>query len=324
MSDETDETGIEVPAATVTLPGAEVVPDPRAWEPAAGPAPTTSGGVRLDGADICADLPIRPSVPEQGAGPDEAGEQTPTGRTRRPLPPPPPAKLAATAETVAVAPRPVLAPAPLTFSTLGRAWRVLVETVADELDGRERLWSLEAGAGPRTLFDLPEDAFIVGVDRDAGALEANLRLDERVVADLADYQPWAAGFDLVTCWYVLDGMPEPAPVLDRFASWTATGGLVVLGLPNAHSLRGWWSRVTRHSPLRGSLTPAALRRRFAAAGFTPILQVYYEDADHAQARRGLGLTGRRWKVAQALVRMATLGVLDAARTDYLVVFRREG
>jgi SAM-dependent methyltransferase len=215
-------------------------------------------------------------------------------------------------------------PAPLTFGTLGRAWRVLVETVADELAGRERLWSLEAGAGPRTLFDLPEDAFIVGVDRDAAALEANLRLDERVVADLAEYQPWAAGFDLVTCWYVLDSMPEPAPVLDRFASWTATGGLVVLGLPNAHSLRGWWSRVTRRSVLRGSLTPTALRRRFGAAGFTPILQVFFEDADHAQSRRRLGLTGRRWRLAQALVRIGTFGLLDAARTDYVVVFRREG
>ena len=89
-------------------------------------------------------------------------------------------------------------PPPITVASVGRAWRVLVAAVGEHLDTRPRIWALEAGAGERTLFDLPEDAYIVGVDRDAEALHRNARLDERVVADLADYRPWAAGFDLVT------------------------------------------------------------------------------------------------------------------------------
>src|SRR5215471_12548512 len=80
----------------------------------------------------------------------------------------------------------------LTVGSVGSAWQALVEAVGELLDGRRRLWALEAGAGTRTLFDLPEDAYVVGVDRDPRALEINARLDQRVLADLTDYKPQTA------------------------------------------------------------------------------------------------------------------------------------
>ena len=211
---------------------------------------------------------------------------------------------------------------PLTVGTIGRAWRALVEAVGDLLDGREGIWALEAGAGTRTLFDLPEDAFIVGVDRDPRALDSNARLDQRVRAELEDYRPLAAGFDLITSWYVLDDLNEPAPVLDRLAEWTGEDGLVVLAVPNLRSPRGIVARMTGKAKLRRALTPGALCRRFAEHGFAPVFQVYFEDADQTALRRRFRLTHGWWKAAQALVRMVTFGLLDAARTDYIVVFRR--
>ena len=48
-------------------------------------------------------------------------------------------------------------PAPLTVATVGRAWRALVTAVGDLLEHRDGIWALEAGAGTRPLFDLPED-----------------------------------------------------------------------------------------------------------------------------------------------------------------------
>lgn len=213
-------------------------------------------------------------------------------------------------------------PAALTVGTVGRAWRALVEAVGDLLDGREGIWALEAGAGTRTLFDLPEDAFIVGVDRDPRALESNVRLDQRVGVELDDYRPLAAGFDLITSWYVLDDLNDPAPVLDRFAEWTGEDGLIVLAVPNLRSPRGIVARMTGRAKLRRSLTPRALRRRFADRGFVPVFQVYFEDGDQAALRRRFRVTHGWWKAGQALVRMVTLGLLDAARTDYIVVFRR--
>jgi hypothetical protein len=210
----------------------------------------------------------------------------------------------------------------ITVGSVGKAWRALVAAVGSHLDERPRIWALEAGAGERTLFDLPEDAYIVGVDRDAEALHRNARLDERVVADLADYRPWAAGFDLITAWYVLENLDDAAAVVDRFAGWTAQGGLVVVGVPNLRSPRGIWSRLRGRYRLRRALTPHALRRRFAENGFAPVLQVHFEDAGQASWRRRMRVTRRRWKAVQFTVRVLSLGMLDAARTDYIAVFRR--
>jgi hypothetical protein len=214
-------------------------------------------------------------------------------------------------------------PPAITVGSVSRAWRSLVSTVGEHLDNRPRIWALETGAGERTLFDLPEDAYIVGVDRDADALQRNTRLDERVVADLADYRPWAAGFDLVTAWYVLENLADAAAVLDRFAGWTAPGGLVVIGVPNLRSPRGLWARLRGGHRLRRALIPQALCRRFVDNGFTPVLQVYFEDAGQAARRRRMMVTRKRWKAVQVGVRVLSLGLLDAARTDYIAVFRRD-
>jgi hypothetical protein len=66
-----------------------------------------------------------------------------------------------------------------------------------------------------------------------------------------------------------------------------------------------------------------MRRRFAERGFTPAFHVFFEDGDQAALRRRFKLTHGWWKATQALVRVVTFGLLDAARTDYIVVFRRE-
>jgi hypothetical protein len=216
------------------------------------------------------------------------------------------------------APRPEAIP----VATIGEAWRALVEAVGELLDGRTRLWALEAGAGARTLFDLPEDAYVVGVDRDLHALRVNARLDQRVAVDLVDYAPQTAGFDLITCWYVLDGLADPATMLDRFARWTAPGGLVVLGVPHLRSPRGLFARLRGRTRLRRELTPAALRKRFDGHGFTRVFHLHYEDSDQVELRGRLRITGAWWRVLQIGVRVSTAGALDAARTDYLVVFRR--
>jgi SAM-dependent methyltransferase len=212
---------------------------------------------------------------------------------------------------------------PVTVGSVGEAWQALVEAVSGLLDGRERLRALEAGARTRTLFDLPDDAYVVGVDRDLQALEVNARLDQRVLADLANYQPRATGFDLVSCWYVLDGLADPAAVLDRFSQWTRPGGLVVLGLPNPDSPRGAWARLRRWSRPRRSLTAPALRRRFHRHGFTPVFQVFFEDGEQVELRQRLRIGGGWWSAVRGMVWVLSLGRFDVARTDYMAVFRRD-
>jgi hypothetical protein len=93
-------------------------------------------------------------------------------------------------------------------------------------------------------------------------------------------------------------------------------------VPNLRSPRGLSARLLGRTRLRRALTPHALRRRFASHGFTPICQVFYEDTEQAAWRRRVGLTRTRWTFAQAAVRLLSGGLLDAARTEYIAIFRR--
>jgi SAM-dependent methyltransferase len=214
------------------------------------------------------------------------------------------------------------------------------------LAGRDRPRVLEAGAGKRTRFEVPEDAYVVGVDTDSVAMSHNHRLDERIVGDLSRYTP-AAGFDVITCWYVLEHVPAPAELLDLFASWTAPGGLVVLAVPHLHSPKSLLTKLTPHrfhvwfrrrvlgypragtpghgpypTTLRPAIAPAAMTGILAPRGLVPVLEGFFEDGKQVAFRRRLRLTGAAWRGACAAVRAASLGRLDAARSEYVLVLRR--
>jgi SAM-dependent methyltransferase len=223
----------------------------------------------------------------------------------------------------------------------------LQETVDHLIAGRRGLRALEAGAGKRTRLRLPDDAYVVGVDTDAAAIARNTRLTERVIADLAEYAPPPASFDLVTCWYVLEHARDPAALLDRLASWTAPGGLLVLAVPHLRSPKALVTKLTPHwfhvwfrrrvlgfpnagrpgfgpypTTLRPAIAPDPLAYRLAAHGLAPVFQGYFEDAKQASLRRRVRLTGWRWRLACTLTRALSLGRLDAERTEYAAVFRR--
>jgi len=227
--------------------------------------------------------------------------------------------------------------------------REAVQAVVDGmLAGRPKLCALEAGAGKRTRLELPDDAYVVGVDADPVAIKINPRLDERVVADLGEYAPLPASFDLITCWYVLEHVDDPGDIMDRLAGWTAPGGVVVLVVPNLRSPKSVLTKLTPHrfhvwfrrrvlgfpnagrpgygpypTTLRREISPVALRRRFAESGLYPVFQVYFEDPKQVALRRRLRVTGWRWRIVRMLVRAVSLGRLDAARSEYAVVLRRD-
>ena len=220
----------------------------------------------------------------------------------------------------------IVAPDPgtaVTVASLEAARQAVTEAVEAIVGERPRLWALEAGAGRRLRLALPEDAYVVGLDRDPAALARNERLDERIVADLAEFSPRATGFDVITCWYGLEDLPDPATVVERFAAWAAIDGVVVIAVPHLRSPRALVAKLTPpRTAMRRAISPAALRRRLAAHGFRPTFEVFFEDPRQTATRRRLGLIRNRWQLAQAAVRVLSLGLLDAARTEYAVVFRR--
>jgi SAM-dependent methyltransferase len=233
------------------------------------------------------------------------------------------------------------------FATPADAHRAAQVVVTNTLSRRPYPRVLEAGAGKRTRFDVPADAHVVGVDTDATAMDRNGRLNERVVADLTAYAAPAASFDLITCWYVLEHVHAPDLLVDRFATWAAPGGLVVIAVPHLYSPKSLVTKATPHAfhvwfrrhvlghpqagrpghgpyptTLRRAIAPAALVDRFAGRGLLPVFEGYFEDAKQVAFRQRLHLTGGAWHTVETLIRRASLGRLDATRSEYVVVLQR--
>jgi SAM-dependent methyltransferase len=235
----------------------------------------------------------------------------------------------------------------LNFTSHAKAVAALQQRASQVLSGRHGVRALEAGAGKRTRLDLPEDAYIVGVDADASAMSHNERLNEQVLSDLAQYRPGQASFDVITCWYVLEHVDDPPAVLAAFAHWVAPGGLVVLAVPSLRSPKAWFTKLAPHSflvwfrrrvlgfpnagkpgygpyptTLRWSIRPSALRRWASRAGLEIVFEGYSEDDKQVTVRQLLHLRGRLWTVVCALTRIVSLGQLDAERTELLLMLRR--
>ena len=84
----------------------------------------------------------------------------------------------------------------------------------------------------------------------------------------------SASADAVTCWHVLEHVPEPGGALERIGDWLRPSGTLLLGVPNLASLQariaaGRWLHldVPRH---RHHFTPVGIERLLAAHGFTVV------------------------------------------------------
>jgi SAM-dependent methyltransferase len=202
---------------------------------------------------------------------------------------------------------------------------------------------LDAGCGSATHIALPPNAYVVGVDVSREALERNPRLDERVVADLETVELPRGSFDVIVCWNVLEHLKRPERALDAFASALAEGGLLVLGAPNVHSLKGivtkftpyWFHRwvyrkagVTTGLPhrtfLRAAIAPNAVRRWAQEAGLTLEYLRMYEAPIQARLRRALRLTGRSWAAFVAGLRVLSVGRIATSDTDFIMILSKPG
>jgi SAM-dependent methyltransferase len=84
---------------------------------------------------------------------------------------------------------------------------------------------------------------VTGVDYDSEALRIRKDeqgdLDEVVLGDLRTVELPVAAFDIAYCAFVLEHVEGAEQVLDRLRHAVRPGGLIVLLLPNGHSVVGW-------------------------------------------------------------------------------------
>ncbi|MGH3630671.1 MAG: class I SAM-dependent methyltransferase [Sciscionella sp.] len=213
--------------------------------------------------------------------------------------------------------------------------------VSELVGARHPVRVLDAGCGHRLPIPIADDLHVVGIDLDATQLRSGL--DEAIVGDLVASYLGHERFDAIVCWNVLEHVAYPPIVLARFADALAPGGVAILGLPHAASVKGlvtkftpqpvhaWaWRRLfgggSDHEEfetvMAWTLRPAGLRRLAASLGLTVEMLEEYESWTQRRIRGRLGLTGRRFRVLSWLVRTATLGQVVLDRTDLVALLRR--
>jgi SAM-dependent methyltransferase len=228
-----------------------------------------------------------------------------------------------------------------------RALDEIHRLIERELGGREKLRVLEAGCGSISYLAFPPDSYLVGIDISDAQLRKNTYLDEKILGDIESCDLPAEDFDVVVCWNVFEHLPHPERALLRFATAISPGGLVVLALPNALSLKGLLTKftpfkfhvwVTRHlvgrrlagtegNPpfptfMRFSIAPRRLVATTREHGLSLVYSSLFEDNKQQTVRRKLRIDGARWRFIQRIVELTTLGKVETARAQCIFVFQK--
>ncbi|MDP6539812.1 MAG: methyltransferase domain-containing protein [Planctomycetota bacterium] len=205
---------------------------------------------------------------------------------------------------------------------------------------------LEAGCGSCSHFDLA-GARSVGIDISASQLERNAVLDERIQGDLQGHDLGSERFDAVVCWYVLEHLSRPDLALANMARSLRPGGVLVLAVPRVLSVKGLVTKLSPHrfhvwvyrhllgretagleghppfpTYLRWSMSPPALRRFAAGAGFDVVLWSIFEDDTQRRLRARYPLLRFLYAALDLSLRLLTASRARAYPTDLIAVLSK--
>jgi SAM-dependent methyltransferase len=116
-----------------------------------------------------------------------------------------------------------------------------------ELPNR-RLTVYEAGGGSTSFLppDVVHRSDITVVDIDEEQLRKNDYADKTILGDIQTYRFAPESFDLVTCYNVLEHVPDVEAALTGFFESLKSGGMVLIAAPNPNSLSGVVTKYTPH------------------------------------------------------------------------------
>jgi SAM-dependent methyltransferase len=110
-----------------------------------------------------------------------------------------------------------------------------------------RLAIYEAGGGSTSFMplELMQRSHVTVVDIDQDQIRNNDYAQEAILGDIQTYRFKLDSFDLVTCYNVIEHLPDVESALSGFCEAVKPGGLILIGAPNPKSLSGV---VTKYSP----------------------------------------------------------------------------
>ena len=190
---------------------------------------------------------------------------------------------------------------------------------------------LEAGCGRLSHWEYPAGARVAGLDISEDQLARNDRVDEKFHGDV---QTWDTDrqWDVVASVYVLEHIHDPRRAVANMLKWTRPGGLLVVAVPNALSLKGlvtkftpfgfhgWFYRNIYRRPhaifptvMDWSVTPANLRKQLAEN------EIVLERFDTETLSRAFDPV---YQALVGLLKILTLGRWNAGNSNYLLVVRK--
>lgn len=207
----------------------------------------------------------------------------------------------------------------------------------------------EAGGGSTSFLPIEvlDRAHVTVVDIDAEQITNNDYADVKILGDIQTHRFAPDSFDLITCYNVIEHLPDVEAALLGFCAALRQGGLILIGAPNPHSLSGfvtrysphwfhvWYYRHVRgdknaglpgHAPFPTFFHPLVSLPRleaFAAAnGLRVVLKRTYESPRYPEMRaRKPGLAALIDDVA-AVINLFSLSGRDVRHGDYHVVLQK--
>lgn len=208
---------------------------------------------------------------------------------------------------------------------------------------------LEAGCGSSSCIHFGDNVNITGIDISEKQLKRNASLHERIQGDLQSYPLQEGLYDCVVCYDVLEHLERPTKALIQMVKALKQDGVLILGLPNVLSTKGIITKLTPHSfhvlvyrylfgvknagkddigPFRTylhfSIRPHSLKQLASDNGLDVLLCLKYESSMQVKILRRSALLRLLWFFHRMLILAVTLGQIDPALSDIIMVMKKPG
>jgi len=215
------------------------------------------------------------------------------------------------------------------------------EAVNAILNGKDHIRVLEAGCGSASQINFAPLVHAVGIDIEAGELEKNAAVQEKILGDIQDYPLPKEDFDVVVCWMVLEHLSRPKDALTNLFRTVKPGGIVILGFPNLASIKGlvtkftpfWFHKLfyrlmrykSRHFPtyLRAAILPQRLIRFARDNGFSAAFYQLAEGGVAKKLRSRSSLADLGFSGIDRTARLVSFGSWQSALLDECAVILKK-
>ena len=219
--------------------------------------------------------------------------------------------------------------------------------ISQQLGTEKNLKVLEIGCGSVSHIDLGIDPYIVGLDLAAQQLERNTYIQEKIVANIEEYQLPESEYDVIVSWWVLEHLSRPDIVLKNCQQALKPNGVMILVSPDPRALKGlitkftpqWFhvlvsryifgysgAGVDEQGPfrtyLRETMSPSYIKKFAEDNNLSVELFQMYENYWQEALRRRYWFADAAWKVGGAIIESLSFGYINVKYTDYRFFIRK--